>query len=117
MCAFLTHHGVPASIQVNCFSASFSSPHYRRPEYKTEATTKNRRKTLAVITPARFNIRQPSLEHLHFFEMEAGLDVQQFSASNEFDETYEDYLDKQITPTDLYYLEDVELGRQLVEFG
>jgi hypothetical protein len=32
----------------------------------------------------------------------------------EFD-TYEDYLDKQITPTDLYYLEDVELARQLVE--
>ena len=34
----------------------------------------------------------------------------------EFD-TYEDYLDKQITPTDLYYLEDVELARQLVELG
>jgi len=32
-------------------------------------------------------------------------------------ETYEDYLDKQITPTDLYYLEDVELARQLVELG
>ena len=30
---------------------------------------------------------------------------------------YEDYLDKQITPTDLYYLEDIELARQLVELG
>ena len=32
-------------------------------------------------------------------------------------DSYEDYLDKQITPTDLYYLEDVELARQLVELG
>ncbi|KAK9806230.1 hypothetical protein WJX72_006501 [[Myrmecia] bisecta] len=32
-------------------------------------------------------------------------------------ETYEDYLDKQITPTDLFYLEDVALARQLVELG
>ncbi|KAK3284686.1 hypothetical protein CYMTET_7678 [Cymbomonas tetramitiformis] len=31
--------------------------------------------------------------------------------------TYEDYLDRQITPTDLYYLEDIELARQLVELG
>ena len=31
--------------------------------------------------------------------------------------SYEDYLDKQITPTDLYYLEDIELARQLVELG
>lgn len=31
--------------------------------------------------------------------------------------TYEDYLDSQITPTDLYYLEDKELARQLVELG
>mmetsp|Transcript_23993 Transcript_23993/g.33017 ORF Transcript_23993/g.33017 Transcript_23993/m.33017 type:complete len:238 (-) Transcript_23993:221-934(-) len=31
--------------------------------------------------------------------------------------TYEDYLDMQITPTDLYYLEDIELARQLVELG
>ena len=30
---------------------------------------------------------------------------------------YEDYLDKQITPTDLFYLEDVDLARQLVELG
>jgi len=35
---------------------------------------------------------------------------------NEF-ETYEDYLDSQITPTDLFYLEDLELARQLVEMG
>ncbi|KAK9849393.1 hypothetical protein WJX84_000915 [Apatococcus fuscideae] len=32
-------------------------------------------------------------------------------------ETYEDYLDKQITPTDLFYLEDLELARQLVDLG
>lgn len=31
--------------------------------------------------------------------------------------TYEHYLDSQITPTDLYYLEDEELARQLVELG
>jgi hypothetical protein len=31
--------------------------------------------------------------------------------------TYEDYLDSQITDTDLYYLEDKELARQLVELG
>ncbi|CAD7696110.1 unnamed protein product, partial [Ostreobium quekettii] len=30
---------------------------------------------------------------------------------------YEDYLDSQITSTDLYYLEDIELARQLVELG
>jgi hypothetical protein len=30
---------------------------------------------------------------------------------------YEDYLDRQITSTDLYYLEDIELARQLVELG
>lgn len=30
---------------------------------------------------------------------------------------YEDFLDSQITATDLYYLEDEELARQLVEFG
>jgi hypothetical protein len=29
-------------------------------------------------------------------------------------ETYEDYLDSQITDTDLYYLEDEDLARQLV---
>mmetsp|Transcript_5665 Transcript_5665/g.14333 ORF Transcript_5665/g.14333 Transcript_5665/m.14333 type:complete len:240 (-) Transcript_5665:186-905(-) len=38
------------------------------------------------------------------------------AAIDEF-ETYEDYLDRQITSTDLYYLEDVELARQLVELG
>ncbi|KAI9101340.1 hypothetical protein DFS34DRAFT_614057 [Phlyctochytrium arcticum] len=31
--------------------------------------------------------------------------------------TYEEYLDSQITPIDLYYLEDKELARQLVELG
>eukprot|EP00798_Chlamydomonas_sp_ICE-L_P021954 gene21954-29002_t len=31
--------------------------------------------------------------------------------------TYEDYLDNQITATDMFYLEDVELARQLVELG
>lgn len=31
--------------------------------------------------------------------------------------TYEDYLDRQVTSTDLFYLEDVELARQLVELG
>jgi len=31
--------------------------------------------------------------------------------------TYEDYLDSQINETDLYYLEDEELARQLVELG
>jgi hypothetical protein len=30
---------------------------------------------------------------------------------------YEDYLDSQITGTDMYYLEDMELARQLVELG
>ncbi|GMH32750.1 hypothetical protein BSKO_00584 [Bryopsis sp. KO-2023] len=36
--------------------------------------------------------------------------------ADEFD-SYEDYLDSQITSTDLYYLEDIELARQLVELG
>ncbi|CAG5121589.1 unnamed protein product [Candidula unifasciata] len=31
--------------------------------------------------------------------------------------TYEDFLDSQITPLDLFYLEDQELARQLVELG
>jgi hypothetical protein len=31
--------------------------------------------------------------------------------------TYEDYLDSQITELDMYYLEDEELARQLVELG
>jgi len=31
--------------------------------------------------------------------------------------TYEDFLDSQISTTDLYYLEDEELARQLVELG
>ena len=29
-------------------------------------------------------------------------------------QTYEDYLDSQITPIDIYYLEDEDLARQLV---
>ncbi|KAG5192890.1 putative flagellar/basal body protein [Tribonema minus] len=32
-------------------------------------------------------------------------------------ETYEDYLDSQVTATDMYYLEDEDLARQLVELG
>ncbi|XP_030622180.1 cilia- and flagella-associated protein 299 [Chanos chanos] len=32
-------------------------------------------------------------------------------------QTYEDYLDSKITPLDLYYLEDEELARQLIELG
>ncbi|KAI9168259.1 hypothetical protein H9P43_007631 [Blastocladiella emersonii ATCC 22665] len=35
---------------------------------------------------------------------------------NEF-ATYEEYLDSQITPIDLFYLEDKDLARQLVELG
>lgn len=31
--------------------------------------------------------------------------------------SYEGYLDSQITGTDMYYLEDVELARHLVELG
>ena len=31
--------------------------------------------------------------------------------------TYEDYLDSQISATDIYYLEDEDLARQLVELG
>jgi hypothetical protein len=30
---------------------------------------------------------------------------------------YEDYLDAQVTPADMYHLEDAELARQLVELG
>ena len=32
-------------------------------------------------------------------------------------DTYEDYLDSQLTDTDLFYLEDEEMARQLVELG
>ena len=32
-------------------------------------------------------------------------------------DTYEDYLDSQLTATDLGYLDDEEMGRQLVELG
>ena len=38
------------------------------------------------------------------------------NALKDFD-TYEQYLDKQITPEDLKYLEDIELARQLKEQG
>ncbi|KAI9225152.1 hypothetical protein BC828DRAFT_401637 [Blastocladiella britannica] len=38
------------------------------------------------------------------------------SIINEF-ATYEEYLDSQISPVDLFYLEDKELARQLVELG
>jgi Domain of unknown function (DUF4464) len=31
--------------------------------------------------------------------------------------TYEDYLDSQVSPLDLFYLEDEDLARQLVELG
>ena len=31
--------------------------------------------------------------------------------------SYEDYLDRQITPVDMYYLENKELARQLIEHG
>ncbi|DBA89720.1 hypothetical protein WJX79_001157 [Trebouxia sp. C0005] len=36
--------------------------------------------------------------------------------AEQFD-TYEEYLDKQITAADIFYLEDVSLARQLVELG
>lgn len=32
-------------------------------------------------------------------------------------DTYEDYLDSQLTATDMNYLEDEEMARQLVELG
>ncbi len=32
-------------------------------------------------------------------------------------ETYEDYLDSQLTTNDMAYLEDEEMARQLVELG
>ena len=31
--------------------------------------------------------------------------------------TYEDFLDTQVNSTDLYYLEDQDLARQIVELG
>lgn len=36
--------------------------------------------------------------------------------ATQFD-TYEDYLDSQIQKIDLYYLEDEDMARQLVELG
>ena len=32
-------------------------------------------------------------------------------------DTYEDYLDSQLSDVDLFYLEDEDIGRQLVELG
>ena len=32
-------------------------------------------------------------------------------------DTYEDYLDSQLSDIDLFYLEDEDIGRQLVELG
>jgi len=46
-------------------------------------------------------------------ELEHGI----FDAIVEGFDTYEDYLDSQITKIDLFYLEDIELARQLVELG
>ena len=49
--------------------------------------------------------------NIYYIYSNANLDiVEQF-------ETYEDYLDSQLTETDLDYLEDEELARQLVELG
>ena len=46
----------------------------------------------------------------------AEMAVQGDSTVTEFG-TYEEYLDSQITALDLFYLEDKELARQLVELG
>lgn len=46
-----------------------------------------------------------------YFSTTANLDVVE-----QFD-TYEDYLDSQLTETDMNYLEDEEMARQLVELG
>ncbi|VDL46195.1 unnamed protein product [Hymenolepis diminuta] len=48
--------------------------------------------------------------------MNKGREVGLHRIAREFD-NYEDYLDSQITDTDLFYLEDEELARKLVEFG
>ncbi|CAG9464770.1 unnamed protein product [Pedinophyceae sp. YPF-701] len=53
------------------------------------------------------------MAHLDDPEFEHGA----FDALVEGFATYEDYLDSQITATDLFYLDDVELARQLVELG
>jgi hypothetical protein len=44
-------------------------------------------------------------------------DYQYASESLDQFATYEDYLDSQLSETDLFYLEDEELARQLVELG
>ena len=46
-----------------------------------------------------------------YYSNASGLDVVE-----QFD-TYEDYLDSQLTSTDLNYLEDEDMARQLVELG
>ena len=51
------------------------------------------------------------LEYDFFYSSQASLDVVE-----QFD-TYEDYLDSQLTETDLGYLEDEDMARQLVELG
>jgi hypothetical protein len=48
--------------------------------------------------------------------MADALDNPGVDAVTEFS-TYEEYLDSHITAEDLYYLEDKELARQLVELG
>lgn len=53
----------------------------------------------------------PSLFTFIYFSSNTNLDiVEQF-------DTYEDYLDSQLTETDMNYLEDEEMARQLVELG
>ena len=57
-------------------------------------------------------LEYPSILILWFlFSSQASLDVVE-----QFD-TYEDYLDSQLTEIDLGYLEDEEMARQLVELG
>ncbi|XP_013775426.1 uncharacterized protein C4orf22 homolog isoform X2 [Limulus polyphemus] len=48
--------------------------------------------------------------------MENDIHVSSDQIITEFN-TYEEFLDSQITPLDLYYLEDEEVARQLVELG
>jgi len=47
--------------------------------------------------------------------MDDDLDGELMDTGLEAFATYEDYLDKQIDDTDLFYLEDQELARQLIE--
>jgi len=43
--------------------------------------------------------------------------IRYFTSLSQFGFRYEEYLDSQITGTDMYYLEDIELARHLVELG